>query len=356
MKLLKFKSVMAVAWTVAIIFFIFILYIITMSVSDFKPVERIPLETQCDRASIPPEKTGFSISTWNIGYFGLGEEMDFFYEGGTRVRPTKTEYERYSSGALDYFAGLDAVDFILLQEMDRNSKRSYRNDQFQQVAGVLLHHCPVFAVNYDVGFVPLPMFSPMGKVKSGIAVFSKYMPVECYRGALLGKYQWPKQLFMLDRCFIFCRFRLEQGKDLVIINTHNEAFDAGDMRDLQMKHLRGIMEEEYEMGNFVVAGGDWNMNPAWYREGPFTTGDIARTVPPEFDDDFFPPGWHWVFDPNIPTNRNVDQGYLRGKTPSTIIDYFIVSPNVDVVEVLTQDLMFKWSDHHPVTMKFRCMR
>ena len=31
----------------------------------------------------------FNVVTWNIGYAGLDREMDFFYDGGTRVRPAR---------------------------------------------------------------------------------------------------------------------------------------------------------------------------------------------------------------------------------------------------------------------------
>jgi endonuclease/exonuclease/phosphatase family metal-dependent hydrolase len=193
----------------------------------------------------------------------------------------------------------------------------------------------------------------MGKVVGGIAVYSKPLPSESYRYALPGHYPWPKGLFLLDRCFILSRFPLQKGKELVIINTHNEAFDEGGMRDLQMRLLRKTMIEEYEKGNFVVAGGDWNLNPAGYQERGFASGDTARIVKPVIDPRFFPLGWNWVFDPEVPTNRDVSKVYSRGISPTTIIDYFITSPNIMVLEIYTPDLEFKWSDHQPVGIKFR---
>jgi hypothetical protein len=47
-----------------------------------------------------------------------------------------------------------------------------------------------------------------------------------------------------------------ERKELVLINTHNEAFDPGDIRRAQMDYLRTFMIDEYSKGNYVIAGGD----------------------------------------------------------------------------------------------------
>ena len=66
---------------------------------------------------------------------------------------------------------------------------------------------------------------------------------------------------MLDRCFLLSRLALPDGKELVLINTHNEAFDDGSQRNQQMAVLKELMLKEYEKGNYVITGGDWNLNP-----------------------------------------------------------------------------------------------
>jgi len=85
----------------------------------------------------------------------------------------------------------------------------------------------------------------------------------------------------------------------------------------------------------------------------FSNSDVGREIEPVIEPDFFPEGWQWVFDPEVPSNRDVNQPYTKGKTPTTIIDFFVVSPNLEVIDVKTQDLGFEWSDHHPVRMRFR---
>ena len=111
--------------------------------------------------------------------------------------------------------------------------------------------------------------------------------------------------------------------------------------------------EEYEKGNYVVTGGDWNMNPAGYSIERIKTDDLRRVIEPASEPDFFPEGWQWAFDPEAPTNRDVKQRYIKGKTLTTIIDFFVLSPNVGLLEVKTQDLGFAWSDHQPLRMRFQ---
>ena len=53
---------------------------------------------------------------------------------------------------------------------------------------------------------------------------------------------------------------------------------------------------------------------------------------PALDSSFLPTGWKWIYDPAIPTNRDVSEAYKKGRTRTTIIDYFIVSPNLEVIE------------------------
>jgi hypothetical protein len=102
----------------------------------------------------------------------------------------------------------------------------------------------------------------------------------------------------------------------------------------------------------VVVGGDWNLNPLGFDPGLFTTGDVGMRIKPAIEPDFLPKSWKWAFNPAIPTNRSVDQPYERGITTTTIIDFFVVSPNIDVLEIGTEDLGFQWSDHQPVRMRF----
>ncbi len=101
-----------------------------------------------------------------------------------------------------------------------------------------------FAINYKVPFVPVPLHSPMGKVDAGMLTLGRYQPVSAERYNFPSAYSWPKRLFMLDRSFILTRYTVSNGKQLVLINKHNSAFnDATDMRTKELNMLKEIIEK-----------------------------------------------------------------------------------------------------------------
>ena len=159
---------------------------------------------------------------------------------------------------------------------------------------------------------------------------------------------------MLDRCFLVNRYKVDGNKELVLINTHNSAYDDGSLRKMQMNYLRRFLLEEYLQGHYVIVGGDWNQSP------PGFTPEYKKDI---FDDqdftpipaDYLPEGWAWVYDDTEPTNRRVMIPYQQGTTPTTVIDFYLLSPNIRLISVNTVDLDFAVSDHQPVRMKVQLL-
>ncbi len=328
--------------------FLFVLTVIDKKLPLYEVIEI--------KKKVAPEvsiKNELTILTWNIGYGGLGKEMDFFYEGGTRVRPEKEELIRYMAGINQFLGAQDSTDFIFVQEADFNSKRSYFQDEVTAISDVLDSYCYAVARNYDSRFVPFPITEPMGRVTSGIVTFSRYRPVQAERKGFGTNFSWPKQLFFLQRCFLVFRFNLGNGKELVLINTHNSTFDkGGELRKKELAKLQSFMIQEYKKGNYVVAGGDWNNNPPGFLKKTILTGDQVKQIYPPINSTYLS-GWKFAFDPTLPTNRNVDSPYRKGKTKTTIIDFFVISPNIELVSAKTFETGFKYSDHQPVQIKIR---
>ncbi|HEX2977464.1 MAG TPA: hypothetical protein VHO68_16140 [Bacteroidales bacterium] len=246
---------------------------------------------------------------------------------------------------------IDTADFYLLQEVDRKSKRSYRFDEYEGIQNSIKPESSQFATNYKVFFVPLPPESPMGKVFSGISIMGSKTPSSSVRYAFPGKYGFPKQLFMLDRCFLVNRYPLANGRELVLINTHNEAFDPGDIRKAQMAYLREFVLSEYSKGNYIIAGGDWNQCPPEFKAE--FKGETVYAEQMMLEKDYLPADWTWAYDPTVPSNRTVTAVYRRGVTATTVIDFFLLSPNVEKITVRCLDLAFRNSDHNPVFLSAR---
>jgi len=324
--------------------------LIYFTVTEYRPPLREPLKVMGHAGK--EIKDTLTFLTWNIGYAGLGREMDFFYEGGTQVRPSAGDAGRYLKGIIDLLIKNDSVDFILLQEVDRRARRSYDTDQDNEIQQHLSSFASVYAYNYVSKFVPLPLRNPMGSVKSGLMLLSRYQPQQAVRYNLQSRYPWPKRLFLLDRCFILTRYPMSDGHDLVVINTHNSAFDdAALLRQKELVIIKKTIEEEYARGNYVIIGGDWNQNPLPYDKNQITSGDQVKAIMPGIPGDFLPEGWTWGYDPSMPTNRDVDKPYSQGTSPTTIIDFYVLSPNITLLNVHTLATGFAFSDHQPVLMR-----
>jgi len=329
----------------------FLLFLLYATIDDYRPDEVSAQSIECE-SDIISDSIQIKLLIWNIGYAGLDASMDFFYDGGDQMRPSKERVIRNVDGITSTLEPYIGYDFIMLQEVDKNSKRSYHINEFQEINDQFQGYHSSFGMNYDVGFVPIPVTEPMGKVKSGLMTLSRQCPESVERHSFPGNYSWPKKLFMLDRCFLVHRYQVSNQSELVLINTHNSAYDDGTLRAQQISHLRNYLLSEYEKGNYVIVGGDWNQTPFGLKaELPshrFDTKSLSYV-----EKDYPAPGWHWAFDSSIPTNRRVATPYDRSSSLTTVIDCFLASPNVELIEVETIDLNFQYSDHQPVRLKAR---
>ena len=321
------------------------------TLTDYKPNEQeLVFDAQSQIGAVTDSV--FHMLTWNIGYAGLGDNMDFFYDGGTMVRSDKDRTESNLDKITSFISESNDVDFFLFQEVDIDSKRSYAINEQVEIANVLPNYENYFAPNYKVKFVPLPFSEPMGRVFGGLVTYSKYETQKVVRHSFPGNYSWPIGLFMLDRCFMVNRYKLSSGYELLVINTHNSAYDDGSLRSGQMEFLKGFLLNEYQKGNYVIVGGDWNQCP------PNMTISFDEILFDKLDyklipADYLEEGWKWVFDSTAPTNRRLTEVYNEYSTPRTVLDYFLVSPNVESVSVQTIDLNFEYSDHNPVKASFK---
>ncbi len=331
------------------------------TITDFQPVEKSVLEPaqRSDRELIPDTTISFLI--WNIGYAGLGEDANFFYDGGNMwvagskmVHPGPEKTARYFDGIQKTIGSIQS-DFFLLQETDYESTRSQGVNQFENIGSLMPAYSAYFSVNYLAPRVPIPVFEPWrayGKVHSGLATYAAYQPLESMRLQLPGEYGWPIKIFQLDRCVAVHRFSTVRNRQLVVCNIHNSAFDkGGQLKAQQMEYLRTFFLHEFEKGNFVIAGGDWNQCPPYFKTASLNPGQKTPYQPINIDPGLMPHDWRWIYDARTPTNRSVSKAYLKGQTPVTVIDFFLVSPNVRVLNAKTINTEFRFSDHQPVWME-----
>ncbi len=329
--------------------------------TDWQPEGRtdLPVIQKAQTKALADSVLSFVI--WNVGFGGLGAESDFFYDdegmwfsGNSMVRASKSMVEKNLRGAVEFLQQTKA-DFFLLQEVDVLSDRSYRIPQFEAYCRALTGFAATMATNYRCDRVPIPLLEPWnayGAVESGLGTFCRYQPAEAVRDQLPGHYPMPDRMFQLDRCIALHRIPTTLGRDLVVINIHNSAYDPGDkIKAIQLPYLRDLAQTEYTKGNYVVIGGDWNQCPPFFRFDHFMPGNTQGYLQGNIPDDFFPEDWHFAYDPSNPTNRKCRDPYQKGKTFETLIDFFLVSPNVRIRSVKGIPQNFQFSDHQPVWME-----
>lgn len=301
------------------------------------------------------------VISWNIGYAGLGDDMDFFYDGGTRMRTSRDRTAENLHEILSFLtheaAGRRRADFILLQEVDAGSRRSYRLNEFDSV-GQALAACGYVGwrgLNYVCDFVPVPLTEPMGRVESGVAIFSRWRPERVVRYAYPGGFPFPVRLFNLKRCLLSAELPVRDSADgsgrrygtLFLNNTHNTAYDAGGMREGELHFLRGFLTGK----RYSLTMGDWNCNPPGYRPSRAAVED-RHFRPLAIDGSAFPPEMTFACDTSVPSVRYGYEPYRTGRTTTTILDFALCGPGIEAVGVETIDLGFKNSDHNPVAAVF----
>jgi len=221
------------------IFLVFSLFLLCLDLADYKPEEVTLLPISNNQVKTLSTMEVLSMTTYNIGYASLDDKQSFYRHGGLNSRATS------ENSVLENLNGVVQIideinpDFLLFQEVDINSSRSYRVNQLEHINMKYPNYTSFYGKNYDVPWVPIPILKPMGKVESGIATLSRHNISEAYRFSLPGEVKWPNRLFEPDRCFIQARYNIGNGVELIVINIHLSAFNnEGSIRQQQLRYLK----------------------------------------------------------------------------------------------------------------------
>lgn len=326
-------------------------FVLFLTVTEYRPADVEPAQFSILSDPTVFDGSPFRIVSFNTGYASLGKDSDFVLDGGktsgTQDRPT---VEANMAGIGKIFQDADA-DFYMVQEIDQDSSRTYGINQLDAYAKVLPDHSWYYAPNYVCKFVPFPVTDPMGSIHSGVATYSRYQVSDAQRISLPVPFSWPVRTANLKRCMLETRIPIAgSDAELVILNFHLEAYDSGEGKTAQTQQVLQILQEEYEKGNYVIAGGDFNQI---FPEVETFVKPTSQWVPGNLDplpDSF--EGWRYVYDDSVPTCRLLNQPYdpEDSLTQFYVIDGFIVSPNLEVTQIQTLDQQFEFSDHNPVVM------
>lgn len=299
----------------------------------------------------------YSALIYNLGFGAYTPDFSFFMDGGrSSWAKSKESVQNTIQGAGELIASYEP-DFALLQEVDLDSTRSYHVNEYSILRTCLSSYNSVFAQNYDSAFLFYPFTQPHGSSKSGIGLFSKYPVTSALRRSLPISTSFSKFLD-LDRCYSISRVPVDNGKELVIFALHMSAYGNSDaIREGQIAMLSADMQKEYEVGNYVLCGGDFNhdlkASDGDEEEHESWAYPFPRKALPE----------HFSFcidalseeERNAMWNsaRNADMAYVPDVTYTVTLDGFIVSDNIECLTYENVDTGYSYSDHDPVYMEFK---
>ena len=373
---------------------------------DRKPPERITVE---------PGEQVYSIMTYNIGFGAYTQDYSFSMDGG------KYSWARSKDGLIENLTHIGNMlrdydpDFVLLQEVDEDGTRTYHVDERAYMLAGVDPYQYVYGRNFDSPFLFWPLFEPHGANKSGLLTMSDAYISSALRRSLPVSSSLTK-ILDYDRAYTITRIPLgdvgtalfeknkdntddtgdaasstgtdtaSSGKELVLYNVHLSAYGMDDsVRDGQVTMLIEDMLTEYEKGNYVICGGDFNHNlrrssineaPDWAQPFPFTKLPASLSFAPRMTIDRYSMldrvldeeeqvyideilailnqrGHKMATVTTHDTCRNANEPYNPDTTFTVMADGFIVSANVEVIYYENIDLQYAYSDHDPVYMEFR---
>ena len=328
----------------------------------FISYHRLPDEQVLDIRSNAPSSAldvsgDYHLTSWNIGFGAYTADFSFFMDGGIYSRAYSEEFNRENiQKIIDELKSYNS-DFYLIQEVDFDSTRTYHVDQREMIYADFDHaYTSTFGVNYDSPYLFYPISEPIGASKSGLLTLSGTKITESIRRSLPIQDGFAKFLD-LDRAFTVNRIPTSDGKELVLINLHLSAYTTDDtIVTRQLEMLSGVITEEYQKGNYVIAGGDFNMDLlqdsgsifgvsgedfSWAQPFPLSTVPEGVTLVAPYDE----------ANP-VPSCRNADSPWNPETNFQITIDGFLVTDNVKVESCEVTDQQFAYSDHQPVQLKF----
>lgn len=320
--------------------------------------DNLELEPSGDSDVVAQAGEKYTIVTFNIGYGAYTADYTFFMDEGKESRArSKESVINCVNGATETALSFDP-DIALFQEVDTGSTRSFQVEERDIINGMFAdkgNFDNVFAQNYHSAYLMYPVTDPHGASNSGILTESRFHITSALRRSLPIATGF-KKILDLDRCYSICRIPTDNGKELVIINLHLSAYGTDAAQgNAQLEMLFADMEKEYEKGNYVICGGDFNHDFTNASKEYFNPGtDKTYSWCEAFPDDIIPAGFSKCMNYTgdlIPTTRYTNEPYNENSF-TVILDGFIVSDNVSVSSVRNVDKGFEHTDHNPVVMEF----
>ena len=372
-KVIRITGIILLALVIVLAAYIIYLYASYHRIPDNQELQVEEISQNTEAGNELTTEKNYSALTYNIGFGAYTPDFSFFMDGGkSSWAKSKDSVKETIKGAGELVASKDP-DFALVQEIDLDATRSYHVNEYSILKENIPAYNCVFAQNYDSAFLFYPFTQPHGKSKAGLALFSKYPITGSLRRSFPISTSFTK-FFDLDRCYSISRVPVDNGKELVIFELHMSAYGNSDaIREGQIRMLSEDMQKEYEAGNYVICGGDFN-HDLKAADTQSKASDASNNTQTDSGDSAEPESWAYPFPRSeLPEHfsfcldqlsedeknnlwnsaRNADMEYVPGETYTVTLDGFIISDNVECTKYENVNTGYSYSDHDPVYMEFQ---
>lgn len=332
-------------------------YIVYLYAAYYRLPDNLKLRAQHNQAGAVQVGKTYLAQSYNIGYNSYPPSYSFFMDGGKYSRAYSKKTVQDSLAGVINTTRQGNPDFAFFQEVDQDGDRSQHVDE---VAGIRAafggHYSSVYGQNYDSPYLFYPFNQPIGAAKSGLVTLTRFKVTGARRYSLPIATN-PTKFTDLDRAFTVTQTPTSNGKHLQLVNIHMSAFTKDrSIQQAQFAKLFKYIDKAYKQGDYVIVGGDYNHRLLKDSAAIFHTKPQNETWTHLFPYDQLPAGFHvptmGLAKAAQPSVRALDKPWEPGKSFVTLIDGFILSPNVKAKSVKIVDTGFKYSDHTPTRMEF----
>lgn len=321
---------------------------------NWEPAEREPAPVvEAGPAEPLPAGAELRVLSWNV-QFCATRRGHFFYDGGTDVW-VPAAWRAEGLAGVTRVIRETAPDLLLLQEVDRRSARTGRQDQWAAIQAEAAFPRWASTSYHRSLYVPHPPRRPLGAVDLHLVLAARHDLRAARREALPSLREDPvRAAFNLHRGVLHAEVPRGSGPPLAVAVTHLSAFSRGDGTLLrQVGALADWMEARRVAGQPFVLAGDLNLLPPG--DDPARLGAEAAEYAdqPNPIEALIP-----RFRSAVPPARLLEPSLRtyfppRARAPDRVLDYLFVGDGVEVLDAGPLDVGPDLSDHLPLLARLR---
>lgn len=350
------KTIKGVVIVLVCILLLLAAYLVYVKTAVYRLDDALNLDVESRAEEQLKTEDGFTAMTYNIGMGIYSKDLGFFMDGGKEGRAfSESEVLKNTKGAIETLKAKQP-DFIFVEETATDCTCNYHINQLVELKEAFAAYDAVYAQNWESPYFIYPFIRPFGKSITGLTMLSEYPISESIRYSLPLEDSFTN-FIDLDRCYIKSTVKLEDGKNLILYCIHASAYTAeAETANNQIRLLMDDMLGEYEKGNYVIVGGDWNRNLEGDPEALYGVSVEGYSWYMPIDLSLIPDCFTIVsgLNENAPvlSSRNADGPFNPKTQAQGNIDGFIISDNLILKDAEVIDTGFEYSDHNPVFARF----